>query len=136
MNRITAAATPPSTPILPQLAQLDQQPRWRGKIKRSAAFVHAVARRCSRIATTTLQVRLVETSLLSARSPHAGELGSEGLALPNQFAGVRLDPGLELLKAQSYTNIAPGGSLTADQSVAGVPYFRDDSIDGVATFHR
>ena len=42
---------------------------------------------------------------------------------------------LENLKAQRWgsTQLAAGGSLTADQSVAGVPYFRYDQIRGVGT---
>lgn len=42
---------------------------------------------------------------------------------------------LENLKAQRWgsTQLAAGGSLTADQSVAGVPYFRSDQIRGVGT---
>jgi prepilin-type N-terminal cleavage/methylation domain-containing protein len=40
---------------------------------------------------------------------------------------------LENLKAQRWgsNQLAPGGSLTADVSVVGVPYFRSDSIAGV-----
>ena len=72
-------------------------------------------------------IAITNLLIVAASSNSVGNMSSAATALASQQ--------LELLKAQSYTNIAPGGSLTADQSVAGVPYFRDDSIDGVAVFH-
>jgi prepilin-type N-terminal cleavage/methylation domain-containing protein len=72
-------------------------------------------------------IAITNLLIVAASSNSVGNMSSAATALASQQ--------LELLKAQSYTSIAPGGSITADQSVAGVPYFRDDSIDGVATFH-
>ena len=42
---------------------------------------------------------------------------------------------MERLKAARFGTLAPGGSLTTNASVSGVPYFRDDKIPGVGTIN-
>ena len=72
-------------------------------------------------------IAITNLLVVAASSNSAGNQSSAATALASQQ--------LELLKAQTYTTLAPGGSLTADQSAGGVPYFRDDDIDGVGRFH-
>ena len=54
-------------------------------------------------------IAITNLLIVAASSNSVGNMSSAATALASQQ--------LELLKAQSYTNIAPGGSLTADQSV-------------------
>jgi len=68
-------------------------------------------------------IAITNLLIVAASSNSVGNMSSAATALASQQ--------IELLKAQTFTNIVPGGSLTADQT----GYFRDDSIDGVATFH-
>ncbi len=72
-------------------------------------------------------IAITNLLIVAASSNSVGNMSSAATALASQQ--------LELLKAKTYTNLAPGGSVTADQSVGGVPYFQDDDIDGVARFH-
>jgi prepilin-type N-terminal cleavage/methylation domain-containing protein len=67
-------------------------------------------------------IAITNLMVVAASSNSVGNMSSAATALASQQ--------IDLLKAQTYTNIVPGGSLTADQ--AG--YFRDDTIDGVGTF--
>ena len=67
-------------------------------------------------------IAITNLMVVAASSNSVGNMSSAATALASQQ--------LDLLKARTYTNVVPGGSLSADQT----GYFRDDSIDGVGTF--
>ena len=67
-------------------------------------------------------IAITNLLLVAASSNSVGNHSTASTGLASQQ--------MELLRAQTFTNIVPGGSLTADQT----GYFRDDNIDGVGSF--
>lgn len=67
-------------------------------------------------------IAITNLLIVAASSNSAGNMSSAATALASEQ--------IDLLKARTYTNIVPGGSLTADTT----GYFRNDAIDGVGTF--